>query len=45
MYLAMEEIKDSDNVVHRYSWGLRSENEISKWAILKFVAKVSVGRV
>lgn len=51
MYLNMEEIKDAettaeemdeaDNVVrHRYSWGPRAENEISKWAILKFVAKV-----
>lgn len=41
MYLNVEEIKDADSIIYRYFWGARAENEISRWAILKFVAKVS----
>lgn len=41
MYFSAEEVHDADNVGYKYFWGQRAEHEISKWAILKFVAKVS----
>ncbi|XP_021956672.1 melanoma-associated antigen 10 [Folsomia candida] len=39
MYFSAEEVHDADNVGYKYFWGQRAEHEISKWAILKFVAK------
>jgi hypothetical protein len=43
MYLTAEkEVEDADGFSHRYSWGPRSEHEVSKWGLLKFVAKVKI---
>jgi len=41
MFLDMEERKDVEPVIARYSWGPRAENEFSKYSVLKFVANVS----
>ena len=41
LYLNAEEVKETEQIYYRYSWGLRAEKEISKYEILKFVAKVS----